>query len=136
MNAKNLEALGAGRLAELVIEINTGNAAAKRRLRLELAGALACVFWRADLDAYDLSCARCRGGAEVRQVESAIVSESHVAGRKGQPRQDLFDPVIAGKDQLAGARYGPSWRRRELQHKKIVVAVERQPGYRREARQF
>ena len=39
VNAKNLEALGAARLAELLLEISTGNAAAKRRLRLELAGA-------------------------------------------------------------------------------------------------
>ena len=39
LNAKNLEALGAARLAELLLEISTGNAAAKRRLRLELAGA-------------------------------------------------------------------------------------------------
>ena len=39
LNASNLEALGAERLAELLIEISTGNAAAKRRLRMELAGA-------------------------------------------------------------------------------------------------
>jgi hypothetical protein len=39
LNAKNLEALGAERLAELLIKISAGNAAAKRRLRLELAGA-------------------------------------------------------------------------------------------------
>src|SRR4051812_31817738 len=39
LNAKNLTALGAARLAELLIEVSTGNAAAKRRLRLELAGA-------------------------------------------------------------------------------------------------
>jgi hypothetical protein len=39
LNAKNLEALGAERLAELLLEISTSNAAAKRRLRLELAGA-------------------------------------------------------------------------------------------------
>ena len=39
LSAKNLEALGAGRLAELLIEISAGNAAAKRRLRLALAGA-------------------------------------------------------------------------------------------------
>ncbi len=38
LNSKNLEALGVQRLAELLIEISTGNAAAKRRLRLELAG--------------------------------------------------------------------------------------------------
>jgi hypothetical protein len=39
LNAKNLEALGAERLAELLIEISRGNAAAQRSLRLELAGA-------------------------------------------------------------------------------------------------
>src|SRR5215469_7822476 len=39
LNAKNLETLGRKRLAELLIEISSGNAAAKRRLRLELAGA-------------------------------------------------------------------------------------------------
>ena len=38
-NAKNLEALGAARLAELLVEISAGDAAAKRRLRLELAAA-------------------------------------------------------------------------------------------------
>ena len=39
LNAKNLEALGAQRLAELLIEVSTANSAVKRRLRLELAGA-------------------------------------------------------------------------------------------------
>ena len=39
LNAKNLEALGAERLAALLIEVSTGNAAIKRQLRLELAGA-------------------------------------------------------------------------------------------------
>lgn len=38
LNAKNLEALGTKRLAELLIEISTGSAANKRRLRMELAG--------------------------------------------------------------------------------------------------
>ena len=38
LNAQNLEALGAARLAELLIELSQGNAAAKRRLRMELAG--------------------------------------------------------------------------------------------------
>ena len=38
LNAKNLEALGAARLAELLIEVSKGDAAIKRRLRLELAG--------------------------------------------------------------------------------------------------
>ena len=39
LNANNLEAMGAERLAELLIEISTANVAVKRRLRLELAGA-------------------------------------------------------------------------------------------------
>ena len=39
LNAKNLEALGSERLAQLLIEISTGDAAAKRKLRLALAGA-------------------------------------------------------------------------------------------------
>ncbi|GLR68264.1 hypothetical protein GCM10010909_29450 [Acidocella aquatica] len=39
LNAKNLEVLGAERLAALLIEISTGDALAKRRLRMELAGA-------------------------------------------------------------------------------------------------
>jgi hypothetical protein len=38
LNESNLEALGPKRLAELLIEISVGNAAAKRLLRLELAG--------------------------------------------------------------------------------------------------
>jgi hypothetical protein len=39
LSAENLQALGVARLAELLIEMSTGNAAAKRRLRLALAGA-------------------------------------------------------------------------------------------------
>jgi hypothetical protein len=39
LTAKNLEALGAARLAELLLELSAGEAVVKRRLRLELAGA-------------------------------------------------------------------------------------------------
>jgi hypothetical protein len=39
LNAANLAALGATRLAQLLVEISEGNAPVKRRLRLELAGA-------------------------------------------------------------------------------------------------
>ena len=38
LNAKNLAALGSDRLAALLLDITKGNAGAKRRLRLELAG--------------------------------------------------------------------------------------------------
>src|ERR1700730_15265852 len=37
LNAKDLEALGAERLPELLVEVSTGNAGVKRRIRLELA---------------------------------------------------------------------------------------------------
>jgi hypothetical protein len=37
LNAKNLATLGAKRLADLLLEVTAGDAAAKRRLRLELA---------------------------------------------------------------------------------------------------
>lgn len=40
LNAKNLEALGAECLARLLMELSAGDAAAKRRLRIELAGAV------------------------------------------------------------------------------------------------
>lgn len=40
LNAKNLEALGAGRLAALLLEAADGDAGLKRRLRLELAGTM------------------------------------------------------------------------------------------------
>lgn len=39
LNAKNMEAIDAERLVELPIEISTDDAAAKRRLLLELVGA-------------------------------------------------------------------------------------------------
>jgi hypothetical protein len=39
LNARNLESLGAEKLAALLMEISTGSAAAKRRLRIALAGA-------------------------------------------------------------------------------------------------
>jgi hypothetical protein len=39
LTTKKLEALGAERVADLLIEIGDTNAAVKRRLRLELAGA-------------------------------------------------------------------------------------------------
>ena len=39
LNAENLKSLGAPRLAELLMDLTAGDATAKRRLRLELAGA-------------------------------------------------------------------------------------------------
>lgn len=66
LNAKNLAALGAKRLAELLLDMTAGNAAAKRMLRLELAS---------------------RGGGDVaNQIRKRLVSiaksRSFVDGRK------------------------------------------------------
>ncbi|WP_110030789.1 DUF6880 family protein [Hoeflea marina] len=64
LNAKNLETLGAPRLAELLIEISTGSADRKRRLRMELAGG--------------------QGSAEVvREVRKRLVSLGRARGRIG-----------------------------------------------------
>ena len=40
LNSENLAALGAERLAELLIEVSTGSAEIKRRLRLEISHSL------------------------------------------------------------------------------------------------
>jgi hypothetical protein len=66
LNAKNLAALGAERLAELLLDVTAGNAAAKRRLRRELAS---------------------RGGGDVtgairKRLVSIAKSRSFVDGRK------------------------------------------------------
>ena len=66
LNAKNLAALGAERLAELLLDVTAGDAAAKRRLRLELAS---------------------RGGGDVaskirKRLVSIAKSRSFVDGRK------------------------------------------------------
>lgn len=70
LNTKNLTSLGAERLAKLCLELATGDAAAKRRLRLELAG-------------------RSGGGdvaAEIRKRLSSIAkSRSFVDWRKIKP---------------------------------------------------
>lgn len=75
LNAKNLAALGAERLAELLLELAKGDAAAKRRLRLELAS-------RSDGD--DVA-------AEIRKRFTSIArSRSFVDWRKIKPlAQDL-----------------------------------------------
>ena len=64
LNAANLQALGAARLASLPLEISTGDAAARRRLRLELAGSA--------------------GSADVaRQVTKRLASIAKARGFKG-----------------------------------------------------
>jgi len=87
LNAANLAALGAERLAELLLELATGDATAKRRLRLELAS-------------------RSGGGdvaAEIRKRLAAIArSKSFVDWRKIRPlAQDLDMQRSAIMDHVA-----------------------------------
>ena len=87
LNAKNLAALGAERLAELLLEFATGDASAKRRLRLELASR--------------------SGGSDValeirKRLVSIARSRSYVDWRKIRPlAQDLEMQRAAIMDHVA-----------------------------------
>tara|TARA_R110002020_G_scaffold145996_4_gene320431 strand:- start:13391 stop:14827 length:1437 start_codon:yes stop_codon:yes gene_type:complete len=70
LNARNLEALGAERLAELLIEISTGSAASKRRLRLELAGSQGSSEVAAEVRKRLASIARARTRIDWRKVRA------------------------------------------------------------------
>jgi Family of unknown function (DUF6880) len=70
LSAKNLEKLGAERLAELLIEISTGNAAARRRLRLELAGAQSPAELAKDVRRRLATIARSRSFVDWRGIRS------------------------------------------------------------------
>ena len=70
LNARNLEALGAGRLAELLIDISTGSAASKRRLRLELAGSQGSREVAAEVRKRLASIARARTRIDWRKVKA------------------------------------------------------------------
>ncbi|WP_137129766.1 DUF6880 family protein [Rhizobium sp. FY34] len=69
LNAKNLEALGTERLAALLIEISTGNAAHKRRLRLELAGSQGSLEVAREVRKRLVSLARARTFIDWRKVK-------------------------------------------------------------------
>ena len=70
LNAVNLEALGATRLAALLIEISTGDAAAKRRLRLALAGNAGPAETSREVGKRLASIAKARGFLDWHQVKS------------------------------------------------------------------
>ncbi|GEO17555.1 DUF6880 family protein [Microvirga aerophila] len=72
LNAKNLEALGAERLAELLIEISRGNAAAQRRLRLELAGAASPADMAQEIRKRLTAIARSRSFVDWRQRKALV----------------------------------------------------------------
>ena len=95
LNAKNLAALGAERLAELLIEFSEADAAAKRRLRIELAA-------KVDPDAV---------GREVRKRLNALArAKSFVDWRKTKIlAQDLETQRRAIVDQVAKADAGEAY---------------------------
>jgi len=70
LNAKNLEALGAERLAELLIEISTGNANHKRRLRMELVGNASGVELAREVRKRQGSIARAKSWIDWQKVKS------------------------------------------------------------------
>ncbi|KGF70930.1 hypothetical protein LL06_02290 [Hoeflea sp. BAL378] len=70
LNAKNLETLGARRLAELLIEVSTGSAASKRRLRLELAGGQGSRELAAEVRKRLASIARARTAINWRKIRA------------------------------------------------------------------
>ena len=89
LNAKNLETLGAARLADLLIEISTGSAVAKRRLRLELAGA------QSPKEA---------GRAVAKRLTSIARARSFVNWQNRKPLvTDLQSQLRAIKEQIAPA---------------------------------
>ena len=103
LNAKNLAALGAERLAELLLDVTAGDAAAKRRLRLELAS---------------------RGGGDVvseirKRLVSIAKSRSFVDWRKVKElARDLEVQREAITTHVAAARPGEAfdllWRMLEM----------------------
>ena len=70
LNAANLEALGAARLSALLIEISTGSAAAKRRLRLALAGNAGPAEASREVSKRLASIAKARGFLDAQQARS------------------------------------------------------------------
>ncbi len=94
LNAKNLEALGAARLAELLIEISTGNAVAKRRLRLELAGTEGPAAMAKEVRRRLTTIAQSRSFVEWHQVK-ALAADLEAQHRAIVERVAKADPVEA-----------------------------------------
>ncbi|MBK5927608.1 DUF6880 family protein [Rhodobaculum claviforme] len=72
LNARNLEALGTGPLAQLLMEVTTGNAAARRKLRLALAGAQSPAQAAREIARRLTSIANARGAIGWRKRKAAI----------------------------------------------------------------
>ncbi len=72
LNAANLQALGAARLAGLLLEISTGDAAARRRLRLELAGSAGSADVARQVTKRLASIAKARGFIDWRKIKPLV----------------------------------------------------------------
>ena len=94
LNAKNLQALGPRRLAELLFEIGEGDPALKRRLKLELAGAESPAAVAKEIRKRLASLARARSFVDWRKIRS-------LAGDLEMHRQAIVDKV-AKRDPSEG----------------------------------
>ena len=94
LNAKNLQALGPRRLAELLFEIGESDPAVKRRLRLELAGRESPVAVAREIRKRLASLARARSFVDWRKIRS-------LAGDLEMHRQAIVDKV-AKRDPSEG----------------------------------
>ena len=83
LNAKNLEALGVERLAELLIEISTGNATAKRLLRIPMFGFIAVH------DRYDQEQSLCAG--RIWQRAHLLATSRGLAARPANEAVEMVD---------------------------------------------
>lgn len=98
LNAKNLAALGAERLAELLLELATGDAAAKRRLRLELASRSGGSDVAAEIRKRLVSIARAKSFVDWRKIRALAqdldmqraATMDHVAPTKPAEAFDLL----------------------------------------------
>jgi len=70
LNAKNLAGLGTERLAELVLELSAGDAAAKRRLRLELASRNGCADVASEIRKRLATIAKARSFVDWRKIKA------------------------------------------------------------------
>lgn len=91
LNAKNLEALGVERLAELLIEISTGNANHKRRLRMELVGNASGVELAREVRKRLGSIARAKSWIDWQKVKS-VKADLEAQRKTIAEKIAIFDP--------------------------------------------
>ncbi len=95
MNAKNLEALGAPALAELLLDISKGSAPAKQRLRLALAGEQGPVEAAAEIGKRLALIAKARTRVTWRRRKALVVDlQTQLAAIEGQVLPS--DPALGG----------------------------------------